>query len=68
MCGIDEWRKKIKKPYMDDVLFKKIANEILVNKNVVQKIALFVGNEPLLDRNLPERIRYFTGGGGGGKG
>ncbi|QOR04224.1 hypothetical protein [Campylobacter cuniculorum] len=63
MCGIDEWRKNITQPYMKDELFFKIADEIIENKNSVQKVALFVGNEPFLDQNLPQRVKYLTGGG-----
>ena len=65
MCGIDEWRKYITKPYMEDELFFKIADEIIENRDFVQKVALFVGNEPFLDQNLPQRVKYLAGEGGG---
>ena len=64
MCGIEEWRKKIKSPYMQDELFYKITDEIKAHKDYVTKIAMFVGNECLLDKNLPARISYLKRGGG----
>lgn len=67
MCGIDEWRKNIKGAFMSDELFKKIADEIIKNSEFVQKVALFCGNEPLLDTKLAERISYLSTGGGGFK-
>lgn len=69
MCGIEEWRKNIQSPYMHDTLFFKIADEILQNQQNVQKVALFVGNEPMLDKNLAQRISYLSkpsSAGGGG--
>lgn len=59
MCGIEEWRKRIKANYMEDMLFFKVVDEIIAHREIVQKIALFVGNEPLLDRKLAQRIRYL---------
>ncbi|MDY2585001.1 radical SAM protein [Helicobacter sp.] len=59
MCGINEWRKKMESDYMEDDLFYKIADEIIANKDKVMKVALFVGNEPLLDKNLSKRIQYL---------
>lgn len=69
MCGIEEWRKNIQSPYMHDALFFKIADEILQNQQNVQKVALFAGNEPMLDKNLAQRISYLSkpnSAGGGG--
>ena len=60
MCGINEWRKKMKSDYMEDSLFYKIADEIIANKKEIQSIALYIGNEPLLDERLCERISHFA--------
>ncbi|MDA3966387.1 MULTISPECIES: radical SAM/SPASM domain-containing protein [Helicobacter] len=60
MCGIEEWRKNIRKPYMDDALFDKISNEIIYNREWVQKVAMFVGNEPLMDKKLAQRIEKIS--------
>ncbi|MDE5602736.1 MAG: radical SAM protein, partial [Helicobacter sp.] len=59
MCGIEEWKKKMSANYMEDNLFYKIADEIIENKEKVVKVAMFVGNEPLLDKQLAKRIGYF---------
>ncbi|MDA3967440.1 radical SAM protein [Helicobacter sp. WB40] len=57
MCGIDEWKRG--GAIMKDELFFKIANEIILHKNDVTKVALFVGNEPLLDKSLAFKIKKF---------
>lgn len=58
-CGILEWSAKMKQDYMDDFLFDKISSEIIAHKQKVKKVALFVGNEPLTDKNLEKRIIKF---------
>lgn len=58
MCGIDEWKRG--SAIMQEELFLKIAKEIIENKENVTKVALFVGNEPLLDSNLAQKIKIFT--------
>ena len=63
MCGINEWKKKISGKFMSDSLFFKIANEVLENKDFVKKVALYLGNEPLLDKKLEEKILFFRNGG-----
>ncbi|PZT48631.1 hypothetical protein B6S12_03070 [Helicobacter valdiviensis] len=59
MCGIDEWSKKMNSNYMEDALFYKIADEIIENKESVNKVSLYVGNEPLMDKKIASRIAYF---------
>lgn len=60
MCGIKEWKKLTKQKLMSDSLFKKIADEIIEHKQEVQSIALYVGNEPLMDENITNRINYLA--------
>ena len=63
MCGINEWRKNMKSHYMEDDLFYKISDEIIAHRDKVMKIALYVGNEPLLDKKLAQRIAYLKNNG-----
>jgi len=43
---------------MDSSLFRKIIDECL--QNPVKRISPYLMNEPLRDRNLPEKIRYIA--------
>lgn len=54
MCTIDEWDKDEK--VMKDELFKKIADELALNKKYLKRVNLYRDGEPLLDRKLPARI------------
>jgi len=57
MCGID-FRKK-KKEEMTDALFNKITKEIIENKDLVEKVMLYLDCEPLLDSKLSHRIHIM---------
>ncbi|MBF0179993.1 MAG: radical SAM protein [Magnetococcales bacterium] len=55
MCGIDfDSRKKIT---MSDELFAKIVAELAQHADHVEKVMLYLDNEPLLDRRLHDKIR-----------
>jgi len=55
MCGIDFDKRKNMK--MSDELFEKIINEINLYSEHIRRVNLFFDNEPLMDRNLPEKIK-----------
>ena len=55
MCAIDF--KKRKNPVMSDALFDKIANDLSQYKDHIEKVALYLDGEPLLDKGLPEKIQ-----------
>jgi MoaA/NifB/PqqE/SkfB family radical SAM enzyme len=57
-CPYHEISSKLPQGVMDKVLFKKIADEI-ARWNGLKKVALMLQNEPLLDTNIFEHIRYI---------
>jgi radical SAM protein with 4Fe4S-binding SPASM domain len=54
MCGIDFSSKQ--KMTMDPALFDKITKEIGQYKDHVEKVMLYLDGEPLLDKNISQRI------------
>jgi radical SAM protein with 4Fe4S-binding SPASM domain len=62
MCAISKWGN-IKKPFMDDSLFKKIADEIIQHKDIVRVVDLTRDGEPLMDKKLEDKIKYLKNGG-----
>jgi len=48
---------------MTDVLFDKIADELIDNRTEVKRVSLYKGGEPLLDYRLPDRIEKLKIGG-----
>jgi len=61
MCGID-FDKKLKSVMKDD-LFNKILEEIVENKDIIEKVMLYLDCEPLCDKKLPARIEMMKKGG-----
>ncbi len=61
MCTIAEWTRN--SPTMKDPLFRKIADEIIENRDQVRRVSLYRDGEPLLDKKMPERIAYLKDGG-----
>ncbi len=55
MCPLPESRRKP----MSDELFHKISKEIIKHAEVVKRVSLYRDGEPLLDKNLSNRIRIF---------
>jgi radical SAM protein with 4Fe4S-binding SPASM domain len=54
MCGLD-W--SVRKPaFMNEILFAKICAEIAEHADHVEKVGLYWGGEPLLDKVLGQRI------------
>lgn len=60
MCGINDWKRN--KNYMEDNLFYKISDEIIENRDKVERVSIYLGGEPLLDKKLSDRIRYLKKG------
>lgn len=61
MCGINEWHRETNK--MSDSLFLKVSNELFEYKDVIQRVSVFLGGEPLLDKKLAEKISILKNGG-----
>lgn len=62
MCTINKWQSH-KNPLMSDELFKKIADELIENKNIVRTVNLCRDGEPLMDKGLEKKINYLKDGG-----
>ena len=60
-CTIDDWHRH--SPTMKMDLFRKIADEIIENKERTRRVALYRDGEPLLDKKMPDRIAYLKEGG-----
>lgn len=58
MCPNSRYKKR-KSEYMSDELFNKILAEIVQEKNSTTTMALFLQNEPLLDENIDNKIKYI---------
>jgi len=57
MCGIDFTKKKYSK--ISEDLFNKIADEIALHKDHVEKVMLYLDCDPVLDKTLPEKITFM---------
>lgn len=53
-CSIDEWPSHA--PFMNDLLFRKIADEISQHHESVKQVCLNGSGEPLLDKKIAERV------------
>lgn len=66
MCTIEDWERPAKpgsSRMMGDELFKKIADQIIENKDQVKRVSLYRDGEPLIDKKLAERVAYLKKGG-----
>lgn len=61
MCTIEEWSRK--SPTMKDGLFKKIADELIENRDRLKRVSLYRDGEPLLDKKLAPRVAVLKDGG-----
>ncbi len=61
MCTIEEWTRKT--PVMKMPLFRKLADELIENRDHVKRVSLYRDGEPLLDKKLPDRIAILKDGG-----
>lgn len=57
-CGYTDTHRELPQGSMDEDLFRKIVDEC--GKHFIGRISPYLMNEPLLDRNLPERIAYIN--------
>ena len=57
MCPHHDVSKEVSQGKMDNNLFKNIINECSQHKNV-KRILLYFMNEPLIDKNIVEKINY----------
>jgi radical SAM protein with 4Fe4S-binding SPASM domain len=57
-CGYTETHSCQEHGSMDDGLFRKIVDEC--GRHHIGRISPYLMNEPLLDKNLPEKIRYIN--------
>ncbi|VVB78749.1 Radical SAM superfamily protein [uncultured archaeon] len=55
MCTVYEWEGRNNR--MEDKLFMKIADEMLPYNDWIERVCLSRNGEPLLDKNISERIR-----------
>jgi MoaA/NifB/PqqE/SkfB family radical SAM enzyme len=62
MCTVNKWQKN-GNPFMSDTVFRKMADELIDNRDIVRTVNLSRDGEPLLDRKLEERITYLKEGG-----
>ena len=53
-CPKDKWDNSV--PYMSDKLFEKIAEELKAYSDWITVVDLQRNGEPLLDKNLPEKV------------
>lgn len=61
MCTIEEWSRK--SPAMKDGLYKKIADELIQNRDQLKRVSLYRDGEPLLDKKLASRVAVLKDGG-----
>lgn len=61
MCTITDWERGSKP--MNDELFKKIADEIIVHSNEIIRVSLYRDGEPLIDPKLAQRTALLKQGG-----
>ncbi|MDD4951143.1 MAG: SPASM domain-containing protein [Desulfovibrionaceae bacterium] len=57
-CGYVDSHKDLPQGRMDEALFRKIIDEC--GRHPVGRISPYLMNEPLLDKDLPERIAYIN--------
>ena len=57
-CGYTDTHKSLPQGAMDEALFKKIVDEC--GKHWIGRISPYLMNEPLLDRNMPDKIAYIN--------
>ncbi|WP_295102781.1 radical SAM protein [uncultured Candidatus Kuenenia sp.] len=62
MCTVNKWQTN-GNPFMSDMVFRKMADELIDNRDIVRTVNLSRDGEPLLDRKLEERITYLKEGG-----
>lgn len=62
MCTVNKWGRN-DDPFMSDVLFRKMADELTDYRDIVRTVNLSRDGEPLLDRKLEEKIAYLKKGG-----
>jgi len=62
MCTVNKWQKN-GNPFMSDTLFKKMADELIEYKHIIRTVNLSRDGEPLLDKELEEKISYLKKGG-----
>ena len=53
MCTIADWTRGVET--ISDELFKKVADEIIANADVVKRVSLYRDGEPLIDKKLAAR-------------
>jgi radical SAM protein with 4Fe4S-binding SPASM domain len=54
MCSVASWVRS--KPVMSDTLFARILGELREHADWIEQVTVHMGDEPLLDRRLEERI------------
>ncbi len=57
-CGYTDTHKSLPQGAMDEDLFKKIIDEC--GHHWIGRISPYLMNEPLMDRNLPDKIAYIN--------
>ena len=60
-CAIDQWDKSV--PMMADVLWEKVAAELIEWKDWIRFVDLQRAGEPLLDKKIYTRVRLLKEGG-----
>ena len=60
-CAIDLWDKST--PFMSDTLFRKVIDEIAGYRDWVKFVDLQRSGEPLMDRQIYDRVKYCKDGG-----
>lgn len=61
MCTIADWERGFKP--MTDTLFKKIADEVIENKHLLNRVSLYRDGEPLIDKKMASRVAMLKDGG-----
>jgi radical SAM protein with 4Fe4S-binding SPASM domain len=61
MCTIAEWERKT--PTMKGDLFRKIADDLIAHRGELKRVSLYRDGEPLLDKNMADRIAVLKDGG-----
>lgn len=56
-CGYKHIHDKVDMGYMEEDLFRKIIDE--TSQHFIGRISPYLMNEPLMDKNMPERIAYI---------
>ncbi len=61
MCTINDWERNY--PIMKDDVFKKISDDLIENKHFLKRVSLYRDGEPLVDKKLPQRVKYLKDNG-----